>query len=46
MKQMKIGKSGIKASALGLGTWAIGGDSSWGPSDDNESIKQFTGLGN
>jgi methylglyoxal reductase len=39
MKQMKIGKSGIEASALGLGTWAIGGDSSWGPSDDNESIK-------
>ena len=39
MKMMTIGKSGIEASALGLGTWAIGGDSNWGPSDDTESIK-------
>ena len=39
MKMMKIGKSGIEASALGLGAWAIGGDSNWGPSDDAESIK-------
>lgn len=39
MKMMKIGKSGIEASALGLGTWAIGGDSNWGTSDDEESIR-------
>jgi len=39
MKQMKIGKSGIEASVVGLGAWAIGGDSNWGPSDDSESIR-------
>ncbi|GAB4371416.1 MAG: NADH-dependent methylglyoxal reductase [Spirochaetales bacterium] len=39
MKQIEIGKSGIKASVVGLGAWAIGGDSSWGPSDDEESIR-------
>ena len=39
MKQIKIGKSGIEASAIGIGTWAIGGDSNWGPSSDSESIK-------
>lgn len=39
MKMMEIGKSGIEASALGLGTWAIGGDSNWGTSDDEESIR-------
>ena len=39
MKQIKIGKSGIEVSALGIGAWAIGGDSSWGPSDETESIK-------
>ncbi|MDR1637314.1 MAG: aldo/keto reductase [Treponema sp.] len=39
MKQMKIGKSGIEASVVGIGAWAIGGDSNWGPSDDAESIR-------
>jgi methylglyoxal reductase len=39
MKQMYIGKSGIQVSAVGIGAWAIGGDSSWGPSDDSESIR-------
>jgi methylglyoxal reductase len=39
MKQMKIGKSGIETSVVGLGTWAIGGDSQWGPSEDSESIR-------
>jgi methylglyoxal reductase len=39
MKQMYIGKSGIPVSAVGIGAWAIGGDSSWGPSDDTESIR-------
>lgn len=35
----KIGRSDIKASALGLGTWAIGGGPWWGDTDDDESIK-------
>ncbi len=39
MKQMKIGKSGIEASVVGIGAWAIGGDSNWGPSDDSESVR-------
>ena len=39
MKEVKIGRSGISASVVGIGTWAIGGDSNWGPSDDNESIR-------
>ncbi len=39
MKQITIGRSGIEASAIGLGAWAIGGDSHWGPSDDSESIR-------
>jgi methylglyoxal reductase len=39
MKQMYIGTSGIQVSAVGIGAWAIGGDSSWGPSDDSESIR-------
>jgi methylglyoxal reductase len=36
---MKIGKSGIEASVVGIGAWAIGGDSMWGTSDDAESIR-------
>jgi len=32
-----FGKTGIKVSPIGLGTWAIGGDE-WGPSDDAVSI--------
>lgn len=39
MKQMKIGKSGIEASVVGIGAWAIGGDSNWGHSDDPESVR-------
>ncbi len=39
MRTMKIGKSGIEASVVGIGAWAIGGDSQWGPSDDAESIR-------
>jgi methylglyoxal reductase len=39
MKQMRIGKSDIEASVVGIGAWAIGGDSNWGPSDDAESIR-------
>jgi len=39
MRTMKIGKSGIEASVVGMGAWAIGGDSNWGASDDSESIR-------
>jgi methylglyoxal reductase len=36
---MYIGIPGIQVSVVGIGAWAIGGDSSWGPSDDSESIR-------
>lgn len=39
MQYREIGNSGIKASMIGLGTWAIGGGSWWGETDDAESIK-------
>lgn len=32
-----IGKSGVEASAVGLGTWAIGGWM-WGGTDEQQSI--------
>jgi len=38
MKQRSIGASGIEASVVGLGTWAIGGWM-WGGTDEAESIK-------
>jgi len=37
MIQREIGQSGIQASAIGLGTWAIGGWK-WGGTDDAASI--------
>lgn len=33
----ELGVSGLRVSAVGLGTWAMGGDF-WGPSDDNQSM--------
>jgi methylglyoxal reductase len=36
---MRIGRSGINVSVVGLGAWAIGGDGNWGYSDDSESIR-------
>jgi len=39
MLQREIGNSGIKASAVALGTWAIGGGPWWGDNDDSDSIK-------
>ncbi len=35
----EIGNSGIRASVLALGTWAIGGDAAWGKQDDDISIR-------
>lgn len=34
-----IGSTEMKASAIGLGTWAIGGGPWWGTTDDAESIR-------
>lgn len=34
-----LGQSGIYASAIAMGAWAIGGGSWWGENDDNLSIK-------
>ena len=39
MRTMNIGQSGIEASVVSIGAWAIGGDSQWGPSDESESIR-------
>jgi methylglyoxal reductase len=38
MKYMKLGKSNINVSRIGLGTWAIGGGPAWGDNDHNSSI--------
>ncbi len=38
MLTREIGHSGIKASAIGLGTWAIGGWM-WGGTDEAKSIR-------
>ena len=38
MQTREIGSSGIQASAIGLGTWAIGGWM-WGGTDEAESIR-------
>ncbi len=38
MQYRPLGQSGIKASAVGLGTWAIGG-LAWGGTDEEESIR-------
>jgi aryl-alcohol dehydrogenase-like predicted oxidoreductase len=37
MEQIAIGKSGLKASRVGLGTWAIGGWM-WGGTDETQAI--------
>ena len=39
MQMRDIGKSGIKASAIGLGIWAIGGGPWWGKTEDKESVQ-------
>lgn len=40
MKQQPLGKSGINASTIALGTWVLGGGTTWGDNpDDAESIR-------
>ena len=39
MKYMKLGNTEIDVSILSLGTWGMGGGTSWQGSDDDESIK-------
>lgn len=39
MKYRKIGKSGIEASVVGFGTWAIGGWMWGGTGDENEAVR-------
>jgi methylglyoxal reductase len=39
MQYRTLGKTNISASAVALGTWAIGGGPWWGDSDDSQSIK-------
>ena len=39
MQYRTLGKTEITASAVALGTWAIGGGPWWGDSDDDQSIK-------
>jgi len=42
MKTKKLGRSSLEITAVGLGTWAIGGAGwqfSWGPQDDELSIQ-------
>lgn len=49
MKTMKLGKTGIDISRIGLGTWSIGGGSAWGGDHDLQvvvdTIRQAPKLG-
>lgn len=40
MQTRKLGRSGLELTAVGLGTWAIGGpwQYGWGPQDDRDSL--------
>lgn len=38
MKTMKLGKTGIDISRMGLGTWSIGGGSAWGGDHDLQTV--------
>ncbi|MDY0092058.1 MAG: aldo/keto reductase [Candidatus Vecturithrix sp.] len=39
MKMRTIGSTAIHASVVALGTWAVGGGTWWGDSDDQQSVK-------
>lgn len=38
MKTMKLGKTGMHVSRMGLGTWSIGGGSAWGGDHDLQTV--------
>lgn len=38
MKTMKLGKTGMVVSRMGLGTWSIGGGSAWGGDHDLQTV--------
>ena len=38
MKAMKLGKTGMDVSRMGLGTWSIGGGSAWGGDHDLQTV--------
>lgn len=40
MQMRPMGRSGVQASAIGLGTWAIGG-TFWGGTDEQDSIRSI-----
>jgi len=45
MKHLPLGESGISASVIGFGAWAIGGGEVWGgASDDEESVRTIRGA--
>lgn len=39
MQKIQLGKSKVKITKLGIGTWAIGGGPAWGDRDKEESIQ-------
>lgn len=39
MRYREIGRSGLQGSVVSLGTWAAGGDASWGGRDDAQAIE-------
>ncbi|HOH42480.1 MAG TPA: aldo/keto reductase [Candidatus Hydrogenedentes bacterium] len=41
MQYKALGKSGIEASVIAIGTWVTGGGESWGGVDDAESIRSI-----
>lgn len=45
MKHLPLGSSGLNASVIGFGAWAIGGGTVWGgESDDAEAIRTIQGA--
>ncbi len=40
MKYMKVGKSNLEVSRMGLGTWAMGGGPAWGYESDLKNLSK------